>query len=46
MRVEQLRFYFMSHWPEVQGLLHAGRYRPQPVRQVLIPKPDGRKREL
>jgi group II intron reverse transcriptase/maturase len=46
MRVEALRFFFNAHWPEVQGLLDAGRYRPQPVRQVLIPKPDGRKREL
>ena len=37
MRVEALRFFFNAHWPEVQGLLDAGRYRPQPVRQVLIP---------
>ena len=46
MKVDQLYSFFNAHWPEVQGLLDAGRYRPQPVRQVLIPKPGGGRREL
>lgn len=33
-------------WPEIRQALLAGRYRPSPVRKVLIPKPDGSQREL
>lgn len=33
-------------WPELRGQLRKGRYRPQPVRRVSIPKPAGGEREL
>jgi group II intron reverse transcriptase/maturase len=46
MTVGRLRPFFEANWAEVQGLLDTGRYRPQPVRRVLIPKPGGGMREL
>lgn len=33
-------------WPSIRQHLLDGTYRPQPVRRVGIPKPDGREREL
>ena len=33
-------------WPTIRQQLMEGRYRPQPVRRVGIPKPDGSQREL
>jgi len=41
MRVEELRPYLRTHWPELREALESGRYRPQPVRRVEIPKPEG-----
>ena len=35
-----------EHWPAVREQINAGRYRPQAVRRVEIPKPDGGKRML
>ena len=46
MRVEDLRGYLKEHWPEIERQLLDGTYRPQPVRRVEIPKPDGGKRLL
>ena len=34
------------HWPRLREELLAGRYKPQPVRRVAIPKADGGEREL
>jgi len=39
---EQLR----TLWPSIREQLLHGTYRPQPVRRVTIPKPDGGEREL
>ena len=41
LTVEALRPYLKAHWLEVRAALDAERYRPQPVRRVEIPKPDG-----
>lgn len=46
LTVEALRPYLKAHWLEVKAALDAGRYRPQPVRRVEIPKPEGGIRRL
>jgi group II intron reverse transcriptase/maturase len=46
MRVEELRLYLRTHWPEIREGLESGRYQPQPVRGVEIPKPEGGVRQL
>jgi len=38
--------YARVHWPTLKGQIRQGRYRPQAVRRVEIPKPDGGKRLL
>jgi group II intron reverse transcriptase/maturase len=38
--------YLKGHWPRLREELLTGRYRPEPVRRVQIPKPGGGKREL
>lgn len=35
-----------AHWPATREQIEVGRYRPQPVRRVEIPKPDGGQRPL
>jgi group II intron reverse transcriptase/maturase len=38
--------YLKEHWPRLREELLTGRYRPEPVRRVRIPKPGGGEREL
>lgn len=46
MTVDELPAYLKQHWPEIRAQLEAGQYRPQAVKHVEIPKPDGKKRPL
>ena len=46
MTVEELPGYLRVHWPRLREDLLAGRYQPQPVRRVAIPKGGGGEREL
>lgn len=42
----ELKDWLKEHWPTVRAALLAGRYMPQAVRAVQIPKPSGGKRLL
>jgi len=44
--VRQLPGLLKARWPEIEGQLLQGRYQPQPVRRVQIPKPAGGTRDL
>jgi RNA-directed DNA polymerase len=46
MTVHQLPDYLKEHWPVIREQLLKGAYRPQPVKRVEIPKPDGGVRKL
>ena len=46
MTVDELLQHLKQHGQELRQSLLQGRYRPQPVRRVEIPKPDGGKRLL
>ncbi len=46
MTVEELPGYLVQHWPAIREQLLSGSYRPQAVRRVEIPKPDGGVRQL
>ncbi len=46
MTVQQLPEYLKQHWPAIREQLLSGTYKPQPVKRVEIPKPDGGVRKL
>ena len=46
MTVDELGDHLKAHWPEIRSQLLAGRYTPQPVRRVEIPKASGGVRPL
>ena len=46
MTVRQLPEYLKQHWPVIREQLLSGAYKPQPVKRVEIPKPDGGIRKL
>ena len=44
--VEELSGHLKEHWPALREQLLSGTYKPQPVKRVEIPKPDGGVRKL
>ena len=42
----ELPGYLKQHWPAIREQLLSGTYKPQPVKRVEIPKPDGGVRKL
>jgi len=46
LTVGQTAEHLKAHWPRIKAELLEGRYRPQPVRRVQIPKAGGGMREL
>ena len=46
LTVSEFKDWLKVHWPSVKEALLAGRYMPQPVRRVDIPKPSGGIRTL
>ena len=46
MTTDELKGYLKMHWPTIRARLLTGRYYPQAVRKVEIPKPQGGMRTL
>ena len=46
MTVGELKSYLKEWWPRIRGELLDGRYKPKPVRRVMIPKVGGGERAL
>src|SRR5258706_12036716 len=41
MTIDVAKAFLRQHWPNIRSQLLDGNYRPQPVKRVEIPKPDG-----
>lgn len=46
MTVDDVKVFLRQHWPNIRSQMLDGNYRPQPVKRVEIPKPDGGVRKL
>ena len=46
LSIAQTQERLKTHWLAIRASLLSGTYRPEPVRRVLIPKPDGSQRAL
>ena len=46
MTIEDAVDHLREHWPSIRTQLLEGRYQPQPVKRVEIPKPEGGTRKL
>jgi len=46
MQTDELRDYLNGNWTQLRGQILSGIYKPDPVRKVEIPKPQGGKRML
>jgi RNA-directed DNA polymerase len=46
MTVDQLHGHLKKHWPHIKAELVSGKYKPQPVMRVEIPKSGGGVRKL
>ena len=44
--IEDFPAHAREHWPALRAQMEVGRYQPQAVRRVEIPKPDGGQRRL
>jgi RNA-directed DNA polymerase len=46
MTIDDAKDYLREHWPSIRSQLLEGVYQPQPVKRVVIPKPDSGVRTL
>src|ERR1039458_8764590 len=46
MTIDDAKDHLREHWPNIRTRLLEGSYKPQPVKRVEIPKPDGGVRKL